>query len=33
MMPQARTNEERATADYNRSLADFEAIQLAPLGR
>jgi len=25
--------EARATADYNKSLADFEAVQLAPLTR
>jgi outer membrane protein len=30
-LSQARTDEARATADYNKSLADFEAVQLAPL--
>jgi outer membrane protein TolC len=32
-LSQARTNEARATADYNKSLADFEAVQLAPLAQ
>ncbi|HEX4347787.1 MAG TPA: TolC family protein [Vicinamibacterales bacterium] len=30
-LSQARTDEARAKADYNKSLADFEAVQLAPL--
>ena len=32
-LSQARVAEARATADYNKSLADFEAVQLAPLTR
>jgi len=33
-LSQARVAEAQATADYNKSLADFEAVQLAPpLGR
>jgi outer membrane protein len=30
-LSQARTDEARATSDYNKSLADFDAVQLAPL--
>jgi outer membrane protein TolC len=30
-LSQARTDEARATADYNKSLVDFEAVQQAPL--
>lgn len=30
-LAQSRTDQARATADYNKSLADFEAVQLAPL--
>ena len=32
-LSQARVAEARATADYNKSLADFEAVQQAPLTR
>ena len=31
-LAQARTNEVRAIADYNKSLVDFEAVQEVPLG-
>jgi outer membrane protein TolC len=31
-LSQARTNEVRAIADFNKSLVDFEAVQEAPLG-
>ena len=30
-LSQARTTEIQAIADYNKSLVDFEAVQLAPL--
>jgi outer membrane protein TolC len=30
-LSQARTDEARAIADYNKSLADFDAVQLAPI--
>jgi outer membrane protein TolC len=31
-LSQARTDEARAAADYNESLVDFDAVQVAPLG-